>query len=325
MNYLRILKVVFKIKKRLLFPIPIILILVFSIYHFVNETEGNTRYSTELNWGLDTINAPLLWNKNINQSNNVKKVKISILDSGVDKEHTALKGLVKAEFNAINSGEPTNDILGHGTAVAGIIAAQNNEKGLMGVSPNVELYSAKVLDNEGNGTLESIVKGIKWSIENEVDIINLSFGISKDKPLLEKTIKEATNNGIIVIASAGNRFGGEVDFPATYDNVFSISAVDRDNKIASFASKGKIDFVAPGVDIPILRPNNNYGFNSGTSFATPHVTGIVSLILQNSERFGIKKREDIHSQIYRILKDWSYDLGKKGKDETFGEGLIIIK
>ena len=69
MNYLRILKVVFKIKKRLLFPIPVILILVFSIYHFVNETEGNTRYSTELNWGLDTINASLLWNKNINQSN----------------------------------------------------------------------------------------------------------------------------------------------------------------------------------------------------------------------------------------------------------------
>ncbi|MBB6447863.1 S8 family peptidase [Bacillus benzoevorans] len=271
-------------------------------------------------WGVHKINASVLWTEL-----NKEKIKIAILDSGIDKNHKDLKGVIQGEFNAINLNEPIIDELGHGTAVAGVIAAQNNNIGLIGVSPDVYLYSVKVLDRDGNGSVEDFVKGIEWSINNDVNIINLSFGISKDNFLLEAAINKAISKGIIVVASSGNTYGGEVEYPAAYPKVISVTATEKDNDNASFTSKGKIDFSAPGVDIPILAPNDKYSINSGTSLATPYITGIVSLILRDKEKFNISSNEDIHSQVYDILQSWSKDLGKKGKDEIYGEGLVIIK
>ncbi|MEC3608534.1 S8 family serine peptidase [Bacillus glycinifermentans] len=164
-------------------------------------------------------------------------------------------------------------------------------------------------------------------MDNNIQVINLSFGLSKDKPMLRDAIDKAVNSGIIVIASAGNNYGGDVDYPAAYEKVLSINAVDRNNKIANFSPKGKIDFSAPGVDIPILSLNNGYEneSESGTSLAAAHVTGIVSLILQNQDKFGINSKEDIYYQVNRVLSKLSMDLGKEGKDEIYGEGFLSFK
>lgn len=251
-------------------------------------------------------------------------IKIAIIDSGIDNKHKALKGKIKGEFNAINPSMPAIDELGHGTAVAGVIAAEDKDLGLMGVSPNVELYSVKVLDNHGNGAVEDFVKGIEWSIENGMDIINLSFGISKDKQALKDSIDKAIENEIIIVSSAGNTYGGATEYPASYEKVISVNAVDSNNNIAPFASKGKVDFSAPGVNIPIITLKDRNSISSGTSLATPYITGIVALILQNNEKYKINPNKDTHSQIYEHLKSLSKDLGIEGKDVIYGEGLVTI-
>lgn len=277
-------------------------------------------FSQTLPWGVEKLKAINLWGNEGDQ-----KIKIAILDSGIDKNHEDLKDIIKGEFNAIYPGKPIIDELGHGTAVAGIIAAQNNNIGIVGVSPNVELYSVKILDRNGSGSVEDFVAGIEWAIDNNVDIINLSFGISRDKPLLRESIDKAISQGIIIVASGGNTYGDKVDYPASYPEVISVTAINKNNYNASFATKGKIDFSAPGVDVPILVPNNKYSVSSGTSLATPHVTGIIALILQHKEKIKINLDKKIHGQVYGVLKSWTEDLGKKGKDEIYGEGLIVIK
>lgn len=189
-----------------------ILFLIFFDFTYKKQQQSTSLFhSSQLS--KEKIPVSMLQN-----SETKEKIKIAILDSGIDKNHEDLKNQVKDEVNMIHPNEPIIDELGHGTAVAGIIAANNNSIGL-GVSPHVELYSVKVLDKCGNGSVKDIIKGIEWSIDKGVDIINLSFGISKDKPLLNDAIKKAFNENIIFVASASNTYGGKVEYPAAYDKV----------------------------------------------------------------------------------------------------------
>ena len=235
---------------------------------------------------------------------NSKKIKIAILDTGIDKEHVSLSGKVKEEINIISPGEKIYDSLGHGTAVAGIIAASNNE---IGIAPNSELYSVKVLDENGKGTIENVIKGIEWAIEKDVDIINLSFGFSQDKAELKETIDKAIAKGIIVVASAGNMYGLNVQYPAAYKNVISVAAVDQNQNAASFTARGKIDFTAVGVDVKIIAPNNTLQVNSGTSLAAPYVTGVIALILQNKDIFPKEQDKENYLYVYETLKNIALD------------------
>lgn len=299
---------VLKIKKAyiLLSILAIAAFVVVLIYSPHSETQKKFTSSKFMASDENRMEESNLWR-------NVDKVKIAVLDSGIDKNHKILKGKIKDEYNAIDESEPAIDEIGHGTAVSGVIVTE---------SPEVELYSVKVLDNRGKGTAEDFVKGIEWSIEKGVDIINLSFGISKDKQILKDSINRAIDSGIIIVSAAGNTYGGDVDFPAMYEKVISVTAVDSNNKIASFAPKGKVDFSAPGVNIPIITLGDGNSINSGTSLAAPYISSIVALILQNRENFNINPNKDMYKQIYEHLKSLSTDLGEKGKDVIFGEGLV---
>ncbi|NVB34905.1 S8 family peptidase [Bacillus licheniformis] len=322
------MKVVLAIKKtRVLFFILIFLLSFLVCFLFVvqhvekNKTNKiNNSLVQEIPWGVKKVNAFSLWTERGKQ-----KVKVAVLDSGIDKKHKDLKGKIKGEFNAIDVTLNSDDEVGHGTAIAGIIAAEDNSFGLVGIAPETEIYSVKVLNSKGKGSLDNLVKAIEWCLDNNIQVINLSFGLAKDKPILREAIDKAVNSGIIVIAAAGNNYGENVDYPAAYEKVFSINAVDRNNKIADFSSKGKIDFCAPGVEIPILSPGNKYDTENGTSLAAAHVTGIVSLILQNNDKFGINSKDDIYKQVYSVLSEMSIDLGKEGKDEIYGEGFLSFK
>ncbi|EOO65013.1 S8 family peptidase [Bacillus mycoides] len=269
-------------------------------------------------WALSNLNV-----QKLNNSSN-KKIKIAILDSGIDKNHEDLQDTVIKEYNAINPQEPVTDTLGHGTTIAGILAAQNNTIGISGISSScVEIYSVKVLNDNGKGKIDNLIRGINWSIDNNVDILNISFGMSSNNVDLENVIKKALQAGIIVVASAGNNYGGNVEYPANYKDVISVTAVDHTYKIASFtAKKGKIDFSAPGVDILTTSILNNYTIEHGTSLATAHVTGIISLILANHEKFNLStNKKNLPKEIYTILEQHSVNIGKK---THYGNGFIKI-
>ncbi|MHA6534025.1 S8 family peptidase [Paenibacillus sp. BAC0078] len=257
------------------------------------------------------------------QSQNVKKkihtVKVAVLDSGVDKLHKDLKGKIMKEYNTINHNQPTLDEFGHGTAIAGIIASNDNNIGIVGVAPSVELYSVKVLGKDGKGEIDNFIEGIEWCTRNKIDIINISVGIKKGNEKLKEVITAAIDQGIIIVAAAGNNYRNEVDYPAAYEDVISVTAIDHSERVFNLAATGKIDFSAPGVQILTLSPNNGYSIYEGTSFATPHVTGIIANMLASSFYPSNVSR-------IKIIKDkligMSKDLGNKGYDEIYGYGSL---
>jgi len=257
----------------------------------------------EQNWAICSINnsQPL----NLSES----KVKVAILDSGINNELEIFQNKIKDTYNTIEKSNVTNDAYGHGTMVASIIAANPNLHTITGVNPNVEIYDVQVLNHRGGGKIEDLVEGIKWSINKNVDIINMSFGYPKDDPRLKEVIELALSKDIIIVASAGNTIGLSTEYPAKYDGVYSISAVDENFNSYKLAAKGKIDFVAPGVKIPVINHEGEKLYESGTSLATAYATGIISLV---------KSSTKTNKKINIVAKN----LGDK---EKFGKGLIKIK
>ena len=241
-------------------------------------------------------------------------LKIAIIDSGIDEEKARVK--VSKRFNEKNN---QIDSYGHGTAVASIIAAQSNQKDhVEGVIKNIEIYDVNVLDANGNGDIDDITEGIEWCVNQNVDIINMSFGIQKDDARLRAAVEKAINHDIIIVAAAGNTLGLYTEYPAKYESVLSISAIDKNMKIYKYAAKGKIDFVAPGVDIVAIKTGklSHQKELSGTSFATAYATGIIASLLNNKE---------IHKEtVHKDLLEYSKDLGESGCDDLYGCGLLTL-
>jgi len=226
-------------------------------------------------WGMALAAIQSVWSVTKGEG-----VRVAILDTGI-ADHTDLITAWKKD-NAINcSSDPTweDKGSGHGIHVAGIIAGSDNDFGVVGVAPNCEIIPIKVLDDNGSGSYESIEKGLKNAINMNVDIINMSLGSSTTPPQsIHDLIKQAVSQGIVVVAAAGND-SNAVNYPARYDEVFAVAALDQSGNLATFTSKDEtIDIVAPGVDIYSTYLNNEYCKMSGTSQAAPFVSGICALI-----------------------------------------------
>lgn len=248
-----------------------------------------------------------------------KGVKVAILDSGLNNHPELRTEYIKEGYNSVVPNSQPVDDFGHGTLVTGVIsAAPNNNKGFIGVAPDVVIYPVKVLDQYGVGDIEDVVKGIQWCIENDIDIINMSFAVSKDHKILKDKIQSALRAGIIIVASGKNSSGGLVGYPASYDGVISVSAIDQSLEIAETSPKGKVDFSAPGVDIVTTTYDGKYQYLSGNSIAASFTTGIIALILQSN-------KDADSSNIQSILEPFIKDLGTKGHDDVYGKGMIILK
>lgn len=247
-----------------------------------------------------------------------KKVKVAILDSGISP-HDDLKNKIVASYNAIQSDQDPIDDLNHGTAIAGIISSSQNKMGFSGIAKdNVEIYNVKVLNSHGKSDFQTVINGIEWSIKNDVDIINISFGFETNNLEFENVIKKALANGIIIVAASGNTLGLRVDYPAKYEGVISVSALKSDFTTYSYSGKGKIDYAAPGKNILSTDKNGDYSIFNGTSFATAFVTGSIAYILGNTN-------EKINStNLNSLLAPYVKDLGLPGFDEEYGHGFIQL-
>lgn len=271
-----------------------------------------------IDWGVSLVQAPALWHQTKGEG-----IKVCVLDTGLDHRHPDIVTNFKmgVNFTTANGGD-SMDRQGHGTHCAGLIAASDNTFGVVGVAPKADLYIGKVLGDDGAGSIEWIIEGIEYAIRQKVDIISMSLGCSQDPgPALHDAIKRARAAGIVIVAASGNENTG-VGWPANYDEVIAVGAVDKAMDRAMFSNHGEeLDVAAPGVDILSTYLNKKYAKLSGTSMATPIVAGTIALIQSFARRNGLKATPEL---IIKMIAERSVDLGAEGDDNMFGNGLINV-
>jgi thermitase len=226
-------------------------------------------------WGMVKIQAPQAWDVTTGSS----QVTIAILDTGVDLDHPDLANKIISNVN-FGSSNTTDDVYGHGTHVAGIAAAMtNNGIGVAGLGYGSTIMNVKVLDDNGMGAYSWIASGIIWATDNGAKVINLSLGGSSPSSTLEDAVNYAWNNGVVVVAAAGNAGSTTPAYPAYYNNCIAVAATDANDGLTSFSNYGKwVDVAAPGMIIYSTLKDGGYGCKSGTSMASPHVAGLAALV-----------------------------------------------
>ncbi len=270
----------------------------------------NLSADTSLQYALDKLEAPRA--HDIARGNGVL---VAVIDSGIDGEHSALRGSIIQRFNAAG-GDPHDTT--HGTAVASIIAAHQS---LIGVAPgalilSVRAFGSKSPDKSPASSSIILLRGTAWAIRNGAQILNLSFTGPPD-PLMQSLLGKAIDAGTVVVAAAGNQGDGAPPaYPAAYSRVIAATATDANNHLFAQANRGDyVDIAAPGVDILTAAPGNSYGFTSGTSMAAAHVSAAIALILE-------KHPGTDTASILSRFSATAIDLGAPGKDHEFGFGLL---
>ncbi|PFJ84770.1 alkaline serine protease [Bacillus cereus] len=242
-----------------------------------------------------------------------KGVSVAILDTGIDEDHKDL--LIKDGISFVENHPSFDDDNGHGTHLAGIIAAQDNNIGNTGLAPNVDLYAVKVLDSESNGKYSTVVKGIDWAIEHKINIVLMSLGGTKKSLFFEEAMNKAYEKGVLLVSSAGNkgfREGDTITYPAKFESVIAVGALDNDDQRGFLSSRGEsLELMAPGVDILSTWNNGDYRLDSGTSMAAAHVAGAASLIFEKNPYLSNKKvREIMYNTAIPLGDAFEYGKGK---------------
>lgn len=277
-------------------------------------------------WALDSSSFEAAW-----RCSDGAGVTVAVIDSGVDVTHPDLAGKVTAGpsfldgvWPGVEGGGGVDDY-GHGTHVAGIIAANaGNGEGISGAAPGVRLLSVRALDGNGSGWDGDIANGIVWAVDHGAQVINLSLGSSAPLVATGTAVRYAAAQGVVVVAAAGNTgVGGATNWPAAYDEVVAVASADRDGSVSQFSTDGSyVDVTAPGGRVLsslsgsiATRAGGPYGVLSGTSMAAPHASALVAMLLPTLAR------RDAASVISRLCVG-AKDLGLPGPDLRSGCGAI---
>ena len=265
-------------------------------------------------WGWYRIDADRAYESGVSGSG----VIVAVLDSGVNSSHPDLSGKIIEGWNYVDNNDDVMDEDGHGTMVAGIIAAMaNNSIGIAGVASNVSIMPLKVLSSSG-GSWTDLDKAILRAAHSGARIITMSLGGEYSRPsmAIEAAINHAYQDGCLLVAAAGNDNNSEPFYPAACENVIAVAAIDQISIKAAFSNYGGyIDFCAPGVNILTTFKDGNYVYGSGTSFAAPFVTGVICLMVS---KYPQLKNE----QVISTLRAEAEDLGEMGWDQYYGWGLV---
>ncbi|MFC4023555.1 S8 family serine peptidase [Oceanobacillus longus] len=273
-------------------------------------TEADILEETE-HWNILTTGVAFAWEEGFTGKN----VNVAIIDTGISP-HSDL--LISGGHSTVDDTGEWLDDNGHGMHIAGIIGSRKNDIGVVGVAPEANLYAVKALDSNGEGTLTDLLEAIEWSINNNMDIINLSLGTDENSESLEKLLQEAYDAGILIVGASGND-GNSVAHPAKYESVIGVSAVDGRLNVTGFSSTGpEVEFSAPGINIISTYLYDSYGTSSGTSQASPHVTGMLAILKQ-------KYPEMTNNELRAELVKHVQDLGNSGRDSLYGHGFITYK
>lgn len=293
----------------------LIFILIIGVFFLVEESKKDKMEKVKNDqWGINNLRISELKNKYKLDGTGVS---IAVLDTGIDYKHRDLNIKQSINFTKETS---TIDKNGHGTQLAGIINSQKNNIGITGISPKSDVYSLKVLNDNKSGDYENVIKGLKWSINHNIDVVLMSLGSLDSNSELEKWIKKANEKGIILISAIGNlgykEKGDNIAYPAKYNEVISVGAVKKDNKRWSQSSIGsKIDLMAPGKDILTTSLDNKYTFIDGTSIAASFVAASAALLKEYDPTLSnIKIKEALIKTAVPL-----------GKTSEYGNGFINIE
>ncbi len=302
-----------------------------------------------LQWHLPLMNMPSAWDK---VQGGDPGVVVAVLDSGVAYQDYGLYQQAPdlagtsfvAGYDFVNNDSHPNDDEGHGTHVTGTIAqTTNNNLGVAGVAFNCSIMPVKVLDDNGSGTYQQIADGLYYAVDNRAGVINLSLGGSFDSSTMYNAVQYAYNNGVVLVAATGNDNSAFLSYPAAYDEVIAVGAVDVNKDRAYYSNYGTgMELMAPGGDTSVdlngdgyvdgvlqqtflggVPTNWFYVFWQGTSMATPHVAGLIALLLSGWSASGIENSGTSRiDNIRDILHSTAEDLGAPGYDTVYGYGLI---
>ena len=287
---------------------------VITLSETVTQETTSTARTNYLSWGPEHIGFDRLNNYIITENDvELKPVTVAVVDTGIDHNHLFLNGRVEPTgFNSSDSGNANDsmDDNNHGTHVAGIIADCTPN--------NVVIKPYKVLNNKGKGSDVSLLAGIYKAIENDVDVINMSFGSTAFSPSIKKALLEADEKGIVLVAAAGNNGTNKiVSYPAYFDFVIAVSSITKNNELSSFSNYGTyIDLTAPGTNINSTIPNNGSQMESGTSMATPFVSAAAAMVkAYHGEVSTSAVKSLLYSSATPLLSD-------NDDSEYFGNGLV---
>lgn len=273
-----------------------------------------------IDYGVKMVGAPLEWRETMGEG-----IKIGVIDTGICTGHIDLKNRIYDYANFTDGkSDDIEDKNGHGTHVAGIICAEKNGVGVVGVAPKAELYIAKAFDKDGKTTYPSIEKSLNWMISRRVDVVNMSFSSDMSSNEYKRLISKVSSNGISMICAAGNDGQGAdstIGYPANFRETIAVTAVDINRKITDFSScGGQAEIAAAGKDIYSTYLGGGYATLSGTSMATPIITGAAAILHGKCLlRYGRK----LTPQELRLLMNIYTDkLGDRGRDIRYGYGLF---
>jgi len=275
-------------------------------------------------WGAKQIGAGIVQAN----GNSGLGVKVAVLDSGIDYNHPELIGAYAGGYDFVNNDNDPLDDNKHGTHVSGTIAAANDDIGMVGVAPGVQLYALKVLGSTGSGSFSDVIAAMQWCVDNGIQVTSNSYGSSKNPGgAVQAAFDNAAAAGIISCAAAGNSGnpkgkGNNIGYPARYASVVAVTATDQSNERPSFSSTGdEAEIAAPGVTINSTLLGGGYIEFNGTSMSTPHVAGTAALIIAA----GIADANgdgNINDEVRLRLQETATDLGASGRDPLFGFGLV---
>ncbi len=274
------------------------------------------KYDDETKWDLAMIDADMLYDIHSTGQN----VKIAVIDSGV-ASHDDLSGNVLTGYNYLDNSADTKDAFGHGTFVSGIIAALDDGKGIIGASPDAKIVPLKCFDQKTTN-VSVICRAIYGAVDDYgCKIINMSFGLAEDSEFLREAIDYAAQKGVIMVAAVGNYGKTDLLYPAAYENVIGVGAVDKDGKVSEISQHNKSVFVtAPGVNVvsTSYKDKGGYVVGTGTSYAAPFVTAAAAALLSIDENINAQTLKE-------ILSRSAVDKGDAGYDEYYGYGILNLK
>jgi len=288
-------------------------------YILTHVSEGTTDEGQTLPWGVDRIDADVVHDEGAMGDG----IDIGIIDSGIDDTHPDLQGALadpavegnhKSWVDCEGCSRSWSDDAGHGTHVAGIVAAAGDENGVVGVAPEATLHALKVCGESGGCRTTTIVKAIRYAADQEWDVINLSLGSPRGSPALQAAGQYALEAGVLPVAAAGNRGQPDsVGYPAAHEEFLAVAATDIDDDVADFSSAGpEVDLAAPGAAV-CSTVVDGYAVNDGTSMAAPHVAGGAALLLAEGHS---------PSQTRSRLRETAVDLGRPETEQ--GAGLVNV-